>query len=198
MGQTFRKQATPFTQTERNGWVLTLTAQETTELLPKREPEQLSLFTETNRPVTGRHMESIERFLSETPGWALPSIILAVTPGSVAREEGAISVDTDQIRVLDAPAPHRSPLQPHPPLANRSAPGRHQRDPGTSGRHPRPRAARSHLRGQGQPGPAAALRLVRQEQAHRTRSPGVLRRVRPVQQSSERPQWTSRHCSGTA
>ncbi len=101
MGQTFRKQATPFTQTERKGWVLTLTAQETTGLLPKRKPEQLGLFTETNRPVTGRHMESIERFLEETPDWALPSIILAVTPGNVAQEAGAISVDTDQIRVLD-------------------------------------------------------------------------------------------------
>ena len=75
MAQTLQKQATRFTQTDRNGWVFTLTAKDIIELLPPRAPEQLSLFTENNRPITGRHMESIERFLIDTPSSAMPSII---------------------------------------------------------------------------------------------------------------------------
>ena len=101
MAETLQKPATRFTQTDRTGWVFTLTAKDIIELLPRRSPEQLSLFTETNRPITGRHMESIERFLTDTPTWAMPSITLAVTPNKITERNGAISVDTDDLKILD-------------------------------------------------------------------------------------------------
>ena len=87
MSETLKKQAQKFTQTERTGWILKMTAWEITQVLPPRQPEQLSLFTDTNRPITGRHLDSIERFLTDTPDWAMPSIILAVAPERSARPE---------------------------------------------------------------------------------------------------------------
>ena len=50
MAETLQKQATRFTQTDRNGWLFTLTAKDMIDLLPIRAPEQLSFFTDTNRP----------------------------------------------------------------------------------------------------------------------------------------------------
>ena len=101
MSETLKKQAQKFTQTERTGWVLKMTAWEITQVLPPRQPEQLSLFTETNRPITSRHLDSIERFLTDTPNWAMPSIILAVAPGAVSETRNTIEVSTDQLQVLD-------------------------------------------------------------------------------------------------
>lgn len=56
MAQKIKKEAIAFTQTERKGWVLTLTPGELISLVPPRGPEQLSFFTETNRPIVPRHL----------------------------------------------------------------------------------------------------------------------------------------------
>ena len=67
MSDTLKKPAQKFTQTERTGWILKMTAKEIAQILPRREePEQLSLFTDINRPITSRHLDSIERFLTDT------------------------------------------------------------------------------------------------------------------------------------
>ena len=78
-----------------------MTAKEIIQLLPTRAPEQLKLFTETNRPITGRHLDSIETFLKDTPNWAMPSITLAVTPGQVTSKTGSIEVDSYDLQILD-------------------------------------------------------------------------------------------------
>ena len=101
MPQTLQKAATRFTQTDRTGWVFTLTAKDLVDLLPIREPEQLSFFTETNRPITSAHVEDIEQFLANTPNWAMPSIILAVTPGKITEKGKTISVNTESLKILD-------------------------------------------------------------------------------------------------
>ena len=101
MATTLQKPATRFAQTDRTGWVFTLTAKDIFDLLPQRQPEQLSLFTETNRPITSRHMEGIERFLIDIPNWAMPSITLAVTPGRITEKGKTISVDMEDLKILD-------------------------------------------------------------------------------------------------
>ena len=101
MGETLNKLATQFNQTDRNGWILKMTAQEITNLLPTRPPEQLSLFTETNRPITFRHLTSIEYFLENTPNWAMPSITLAATPGRIKALKNSIEADSDDLYILD-------------------------------------------------------------------------------------------------
>ena len=101
MATTLQKPATRFTQTDRTGWVFTLTAKDIFDLLPQRQPEQLSLFTDTNRPITGRHMEGIERFLIDIPNWAMPSITLAVAPGRITEKGKTISVDMEDLIILD-------------------------------------------------------------------------------------------------
>ena len=100
---TFTKKAMGFTQTDRTGWTLNMTVDEIIQMAPAREPEQLvfNLFGETNRPITGRHLESIERFLEDTPDWAVPAIILAADPGTVSEKGGRITAETDEIRILD-------------------------------------------------------------------------------------------------
>ncbi len=101
MATPFTKPAIPFTQTSRTGWVLTMTVGEITRILPAREPEQLSLFTDTNRPITPRHLDSIEKFLTDTPHWAMPAIVLSATPGTIKSLKGTITGDSSALQVLD-------------------------------------------------------------------------------------------------
>ena len=100
---TFTKKAMEFTQTARPGWTLNMTVDDIIQIAPAREPEQLAfnLFGETNRPITGRHLESIERFIEGTPDWAVPAIILAADPGTVSEKSGRITAEMDDIRILD-------------------------------------------------------------------------------------------------
>ena len=100
---TFTKKTIGFTQTDRTGWTLNMTVEDIIQMAPAREPEQLTfnLFTETNRPMTGRHLESIERFLEGTPDWAVPAIILATDPGTVSEKSGRITAEMNDIRILD-------------------------------------------------------------------------------------------------
>ena len=100
---TFTKKAIGFTQTDRTGWTLNMTVDDIIQMAPAREPEQLAfnIFGETNRPITSRHLESIERFLEETPDWAVPAIILAADPGNVSEKSGRITAEMDEIRILD-------------------------------------------------------------------------------------------------
>ena len=44
--------ATEFIQTNRTGWITKLTGRELVEILPPRPPEQLTLLTDTNRPIS--------------------------------------------------------------------------------------------------------------------------------------------------
>ena len=100
---TFTKKAIGFTQTDRTGWTLNMTVDDIIQMAPAREPEQLAfnILGETNRPITSRHLESIERFLEETPDWAVPAIILAADPGNVSEKSGRITAEMDEIRILD-------------------------------------------------------------------------------------------------
>ena len=81
------KEATQFNQPGRNGYLLKMTTQELIQILPARESEQLSLFTETNRPITPRHLGGIEKFLTDTPNWAMPAIVLSARPGNIQTKE---------------------------------------------------------------------------------------------------------------
>ena len=101
MATPFRKDAARFIQTQRTGWVLTMTVREITQILPPRPPEQRTLFTDTNRPITGRHLDSIERFLANTPHWAMPAITLAALPGRIQQKDAAIEVDPEDLSILD-------------------------------------------------------------------------------------------------
>ena len=99
--QKIKKEAIAFTQTARKGWVLTLTPRELISLVPPRGPEQLSFFTETNRPIVPRHLGEIEKFLLTTPEWALPPITLAATPGTITASKTSIELDPENLRILD-------------------------------------------------------------------------------------------------
>ena len=101
MSDTITKPAVKFSQTDLSGWVTTMTAEELTDLVPPRPPEQLSLFTETNRPITSRHLDSIEKFLEETQDWAIPTITLAAPPNTIRATRGQIELHPDYIKVLD-------------------------------------------------------------------------------------------------
>ena len=46
-------------------------------------------------------MESIERFLIEVTNWAMPSITLAVTPGRIVEKGKTITVNTEDLKILD-------------------------------------------------------------------------------------------------
>ena len=96
-----KKQAIQFKQTTRTGWVLTLTVDELTNLLPPREPEQIPLITETNRAIAPRHADDIQDFLNETPTWALPAVTLAAVPEAITLNRSQIDLDPTNIRILD-------------------------------------------------------------------------------------------------
>ena len=101
MSPQFKAEATEFKQTDRTGWLLKLTASQIRDLGVERAPEQLTLFTDTNRPITGAHLTGIERFLNDTEGWAMPSIVLAANPNVVQKKAGEIQFDPQDIKVLD-------------------------------------------------------------------------------------------------
>ena len=95
------KDAIPFSQTTRNGWTLTMTPPDLIQLLPPRPPSQLNLFTDVNRPITTRHMGSIETFIADTPNWALPNITLAAEPGTIKNKGRQISLNPGDLQLLD-------------------------------------------------------------------------------------------------
>ena len=101
MTDPIRKDAIQFSQTERKGWVLTMTPQELIQLLPPRGPQQMSLFTEVNRPITSRHKDAIEGFIENTPDWALPNITLAATPEALKETRNQISLHPEHLKILD-------------------------------------------------------------------------------------------------
>ena len=95
------REATQFNQPERTGYMLKMTTQELVQVLPPRPEEQLSLFTDTNRPITPRHLGSIERFLSETPDWAMPAIVLSARPGDIQVKGKKITAEPGALEILD-------------------------------------------------------------------------------------------------
>ena len=101
MTDIIEKPAIPFAQTDRKGWVITMRPSELIRLLPPRPPEQLGLFTDTNRPITSRHLDGLEEFIEKTEDWALPNITLAATPGNIREKNGLINLDPEHLKVLD-------------------------------------------------------------------------------------------------
>ena len=95
-------EALEFIQAERTGWITKLNVEDLVGLLPPRPPEQLGLFTDTNRPVSEPHLRGIVQFLESTANWALPGIILAAAPGAArTTRKGCIRVDSGNLRILD-------------------------------------------------------------------------------------------------
>ena len=88
--------AIDFIQADRTGWITKMTIEEILELIPPRPAEQLALLTDTNRPVNQRHVDDIEKFLSETTNWAMPSIALAA-------ERKCIETDPKKQFTINAP-----------------------------------------------------------------------------------------------
>ena len=101
MTETFTKPAIEYQQSGRTCWATTFTVAELRKLRPPREPENLSLFTETNRPINRRHLDGLSRFLLDTPDWALPPIVLSAAPGAVASQRGKITMNADSVQTLD-------------------------------------------------------------------------------------------------
>ena len=101
MAETFQKEALQFTQSGRRSWTTTFTLRDLTRLLPPRPPEQLSLFTETNRPINRNHLSSLARYIRDTPNWALPPLVLSAVPGAIQAQNGTITVPPDAVAVLD-------------------------------------------------------------------------------------------------
>ena len=97
----FEQGALSFTQSGRKGWVTKLAVKDLAEMAPKREPEQLSLLTETNRPITPKHLGGIEKFLLETPGWAFPAIVLSVSPGKLQGSCNTVGGSFVDLGILD-------------------------------------------------------------------------------------------------
>ena len=81
------REATQFNQPGRTGYLLKMTTQELVQVLPARPDEQLTLFTETNRPITPRHLGSIEKFLTDTPDWAMNLIVHHAEAGHVPLDQ---------------------------------------------------------------------------------------------------------------
>lgn len=101
MTDTFTKPAIEYQQSGRTCWTTTFTVAELRKLRPPREPEKLFLFTETNRPINRRHLDGLSRFLLDTPGWALPPIVLSAAPNSVLFQRSKIAVNADSVQTLD-------------------------------------------------------------------------------------------------
>ena len=101
MPDTFHKPAIQFTQSGRRCWTTTFTAEELRQLLPPRQPEQLVLLTDTNRPINQRHLNALARFLRDTADWALPPLVLSAAPDAVTANDGAISAPASALTTLD-------------------------------------------------------------------------------------------------
>ena len=90
------------TQSGRTVWNVNLTVAELLQVAPVRENQDLTLFTDTNRPVTTRHRDGIIKFLSEYSDWALPPVALAARPGQITGNGGTVTLPADgSINVLD-------------------------------------------------------------------------------------------------
>ena len=103
MSEPITKEAMEFIQTDRTGWVTKMSVREITQLLPRRNLEQLPLFTETNRPISENHLRGIAKYLEETPNWAMPSIVLATDADGVGKgaDRGTIEIQPESLRILD-------------------------------------------------------------------------------------------------
>ena len=103
MSEPIAKEAMEFIQTDRTGWVTKMSVREITQLLPRRNLEQLPLFTETNRPISENHLRGIAKYLEETPNWAMPSIVLATDADGVRKgaDRGTIEIQPESLRILD-------------------------------------------------------------------------------------------------
>ena len=95
------KEATQFNQPGRTGYLLKMTTEELVGILPAREAEQLSLFTDTNRPITPKHLGSIEKFLADTSDWAMPAIVLSARPGNIQTNGRNITAEPGALEILD-------------------------------------------------------------------------------------------------
>ncbi len=95
------KEATQFNQPGRTGYLLKMTTEELVQVLPAREEEQLILFTDTNRPITPKHLGSIEKFLTGTPDWAMPAIVLSARPGNIQSKGKNITAEPGMLEILD-------------------------------------------------------------------------------------------------
>ena len=95
------REAIAFNQPGRKGYLLKMTTEELVQVLPARADEQLALFTETNRPITARHLGTIEKFLTDTPDWAMPAIVLSARPGEIQPKGRQITAAPGALEVLD-------------------------------------------------------------------------------------------------
>ena len=101
MANFLEKEATQFNQTTRTGYILKMTPDELIQVLPARQAEQLTLFTDTNRPIKQQHLGAIERFLEETPDWAMPAIVLSARPGVIRPKARKISIEAGDLEIID-------------------------------------------------------------------------------------------------
>ena len=99
--QGLNREATKFQQPGRTGYLLKMNAEELIKTLPAREPEQLGLFTDTNRSLTPKHLGSIEKFLTDTPDWAMPAIVLSARPGNITQKARNITADPGALEIID-------------------------------------------------------------------------------------------------
>lgn len=115
MTTAFTRPALQFTQSGRRSWTTTFTVRELAQLKTRDDPDQQQLFTEFNRPINARHLGALVQFLSETPNWALPPLILSAQSGELTHEGSTLSGDLSALRILDGQ--HRiqafSDLQAH-------------------------------------------------------------------------------------
>lgn len=94
-------QAIPFAQNGRNCWVTKITVEDAITLTLPTQGQQLSMFDVTNRGIDEKHVKGIAKYLESTD-WALPALILATSPNSLKNgAKGAITCDTNLLRVLD-------------------------------------------------------------------------------------------------
>ena len=101
MPDNLEKTALAFNQSGRRCWTTTFTVNELIQLMPPRPPEQLSLFTETNRPISSSHLNALSRYIRDTTDWALPPLVLSAPTGSIKTKEETISATPSDLTILD-------------------------------------------------------------------------------------------------
>ena len=101
MAKKIEREAIRFSQPGRTCHMVKMNVEELKNFAPRREPEQLSMFTDTNRPINRNHMGTIERFLADTPRWAMPAVVLSVPPGRVQHKNGTITLDPSDLEIID-------------------------------------------------------------------------------------------------
>ena len=91
----------PFQQNGRNCWVTTITVKKATELTLPAQEQQMSMFEVSNRGIDEPHVNAIVKYL-DNPHWALPALILAISPGTLPETaKGPLVCDAASLRVLD-------------------------------------------------------------------------------------------------